>query len=62
MHPDPIVEEIRNHFEELAARFDFDVDRLFDHFREEQARHPERRVVTEVPRRIPEDKLVPPEG
>ena len=34
---DPIVAEIRAVRDRLAARFDYDVDRIFDHFESERA-------------------------
>lgn len=56
MPSDPVVEEMRSNFDKIAKRFDYDIDRLVEHFRREQNEHPER-VVTHVPRALPEFDL-----
>jgi hypothetical protein len=47
---DPIVEEVRKHRDEIAARFDYDVKAIVEHLRERQRRGG-RRVVSPPPRR-----------
>lgn len=39
---DPIVEEVRRTKEAFAARFDYDIRRMFDYLKEKQKEHPER--------------------
>ena len=52
MWRDPIVEEIHKIREELAAKFQYDVQALGQYFQaQQQAEH--REVVTRAPRRVP---------
>lgn len=44
MFDDPIVAEIRKIREEIAAQFDYDLDKMFAHWREMEKAHPERLV------------------
>jgi len=38
MYDDPIVDEVRKTRERLAAKFDFDIDAIFEDLRERQAK------------------------
>ncbi len=51
MPHDPIVEEIRKHRQEYAARFDFDIDAICEDIRREQ-KPSGRSVVTRKPRLV----------
>jgi hypothetical protein len=53
MWRDPIVEEIHKIREELAAKFQYDVQALGKFFQAQQATE-HRVVVTRTPRRVPE--------
>jgi hypothetical protein len=53
MWRDPIVEEIHKIREELAAKFQYDVQALGKFFQAQQATE-HRVVVTRAPRRVPE--------
>lgn len=44
MYPDPVVQEIRDHAEQIAAECDGDVDRMAERFRCEQQAHPARSI------------------
>jgi hypothetical protein len=44
MHHDPIVEEVRAAREKIAAEHDFDLHKLFSHWRRMEQRHPDRVV------------------
>ena len=44
MYVDPVVEEMRRNFDEIARRFDYDIHRIAEYFREHQAEHADRLV------------------
>ena len=58
MWRDPIVEEIHKIREELAAKFQYDVQALGRFFQAQQATE-HRMVVTRAPRRVPEEGPTP---
>jgi len=41
---DPIVEEVRKAREAYAARFDYNLERMFEDLKKREAEHPERLV------------------
>ncbi|HUU85686.1 MAG TPA: hypothetical protein VM243_19480 [Phycisphaerae bacterium] len=55
MQPDPVVEELRDHGARIAEHCGGDVHRMAEHFRHEQAAHPQR--VTRRP--TPDEKRGP---
>jgi hypothetical protein len=53
---DPIVAEVRKAREAVAARYNFDLDALFDEMMRRQALHPERYVAPPQPRPVESDQ------
>lgn len=53
MWQDPIVEEVRKARDEHAARFDYDLARIFADLKQ-QERESQREYVTLAPKRLPE--------
>ena len=49
MHSDPILREVHRMKDQFARQYDYDVDKMFERFREDEKKHPERMV-----RSIPE--------
>ena len=54
MHSDPIVDETRKVRDKLAAKFDYDVKALGQHYRSQEASEG-RKVVVRAPRLIAEE-------
>jgi hypothetical protein len=48
---DEIVEEIHAHRAELAAKFDYDMERLFRYYQQMEGQNPARRAPESVPAR-----------
>lgn len=44
MFEDPIVNEIRKVREQIAAKFNYDIEKMCDHWREMEKAHPERLI------------------
>ena len=44
MHSDPILREVHRMKDQFARKYDYDLDKIFDHLREEAKKHPERMV------------------
>ncbi len=59
MWNDPIVEETRNLRDELASRFDYDLEALSRYLRKRDAADP--RLVVDLPPRAPEASFPAPE-
>jgi hypothetical protein len=55
MWKDPIVEEVREIRDELAKKFDYDLNRIFEHMRQQQAEGG-RKVVCLQPKPVDEEK------
>ena len=53
MHHDPILREVHRMKDQFAREFDYDVDKIFEHLREQAKKHPERmaQLVPETPLR-----------
>ena len=52
MHSDPILREVHRMKEQFAREMGYDIDKMFEHFRENEKKHPER-VVQLVPETKP---------
>lgn len=51
MHSDPILREVHRMKDQFARQFDYDVEKIFEHLREQAKKHPERmaQFVPETP-------------
>jgi len=52
MHSDPILREVHRMKDQFARQFDYDVEKIFEHLREEAKKHPER-MARLVPKSAP---------
>lgn len=52
MHSDPILREVHRMKDAFAREFDYDVEKIFEHLREEAKKHPER-MARLVPKTAP---------
>ncbi len=41
-HPDPLIDEVRQRRRELAAKYDNDLDKLYEAIKRRQDEHPEK--------------------